>query len=243
MGKSNHNENKLEENLRLAKEAMIYAGRIIHKSCSREALDKSPQELVHDQKFQELNEDLKTLRNQQNKKISKFFSSKQPEDYGSENYCAWAKKFFNSVIHTAKHKSIGNCQEYAMLALEYCLKLPTQQVEAFYFANNSYFGYKKDHVFIVIGRDPTSDLKDIKTWGADAVVCDPWARKVYPATEKAMSENLQYISQVFNVESQLMQDTLIHFDPKKDALYRLCSLEMIQAKDFKDPAVTVDKKI
>jgi hypothetical protein len=37
------------------------------------------------------------------------------------------------------------------------------------------------HQFLVIGRAPDSDSNDITTWGVEAVICDPWADKAYPA--------------------------------------------------------------
>lgn len=39
------------------------------------------------------------------------------------------------------------------------------------------------HCLLVIGRKENSDPNDIETWGANAVMCDPWARKVYPASK------------------------------------------------------------
>lgn len=41
----------------------------------------------------------------------------------------------------------------------------------------------KDHECMVIGRSPDSDRSDITTWGESAVICDPWARLIYPAAE------------------------------------------------------------
>ena len=38
-----------------------------------------------------------------------------------------------------------------------------------------------DHAFVVIGREGTAHQPS--TWGDVAVVCDPWARKAYPAKE------------------------------------------------------------
>jgi hypothetical protein len=38
------------------------------------------------------------------------------------------------------------------------------------------------HNLIVIGRKKDSDPDDISTWGDEAVVCDPWALKIYPVS-------------------------------------------------------------
>ena len=40
-----------------------------------------------------------------------------------------------------------------------------------------------DHAMLVIGRAADSNPKDIKTWGDDAAICDPWAQLYYPVTE------------------------------------------------------------
>ena len=39
------------------------------------------------------------------------------------------------------------------------------------------------HCLLVIDRKAGSDPNDIETWGENAVMCDPWARKVYPASK------------------------------------------------------------
>lgn len=39
------------------------------------------------------------------------------------------------------------------------------------------------HNLVVIGREATSNPDDISTWGENAVVCDPWAEKVYLLSE------------------------------------------------------------
>lgn len=39
-----------------------------------------------------------------------------------------------------------------------------------------------DHCMVVVGRKADSDPDDISTWGENAVICDPWARKIYAAS-------------------------------------------------------------
>lgn len=39
------------------------------------------------------------------------------------------------------------------------------------------------HNVVIIGRSKASDPNDISTWGANAVVCDPWAEKTYLLSE------------------------------------------------------------
>lgn len=40
-----------------------------------------------------------------------------------------------------------------------------------------------NHQMLVIGRKADSDPENIETWGEDAVICDPWARKFYEASK------------------------------------------------------------
>jgi hypothetical protein len=40
-----------------------------------------------------------------------------------------------------------------------------------------------DHAFVVIGRAQGSDASNYKTWGGDAVVCDPWGDDAFPASD------------------------------------------------------------
>lgn len=40
-----------------------------------------------------------------------------------------------------------------------------------------------NHELVVIGRRKNSDPKDPRTWGDKAVLCDPWAEKMYPVTD------------------------------------------------------------
>lgn len=56
------------------------------------------------------------------------------------------------------------------------------------------------HNLLVVGRDPTSDPKDISTWGKKAFVCDPWANKVYPVSEFERMQKEDVTSGNYNKE-------------------------------------------
>lgn len=84
----------------------------------------------------------------------------------------------------AKAYQMGNCGEHARVALEYLRQTTTPRAEIIAdFAN--------DHAFVVIDRDPSSNLSDPTTWGGAAVVCDPWAREYFPASK--LKEKLAHI--------------------------------------------------
>ncbi|WP_157061459.1 hypothetical protein [Legionella cincinnatiensis] len=36
-----------------------------------------------------------------------------------------------------------------------------------------------DHAFVVLDRAAFSKIQDMSTWGPDAVICDPWAEKIF----------------------------------------------------------------
>ena len=40
-----------------------------------------------------------------------------------------------------------------------------------------------DHAFVVIGRTKGSRIDGYKTWGKEAVVCDPWDNKAFASKE------------------------------------------------------------
>jgi len=73
----------------------------------------------------------------------------------------------------------GLCGEYATFAVKKILEKYPQ-------ARNliEYVVFDKScHQLIVIGRDKKSSPCDPNTWGNDAVICDPWARKVYKVSD------------------------------------------------------------
>lgn len=80
---------------------------------------------------------------------------------------------------------VGNCSEYATLALRYIHKQSSIYAETMYIQDG-------DHAFVVIGRPIDTDINKPETWGEDAVVCDPWSDMVYPASE--IPEKLQCFS-------------------------------------------------
>ena len=69
---------------------------------------------------------------------------------------------------------------------------------------------------VVIGRDPGSSPLDMRTWGKNAIMCDPWADEVYPLSdvrkfqqpEKDVkvfigSEPKHYLSGNFSIEAEV----------------------------------------
>ena len=60
--------------------------------------------------------------------------------------------------------------------------------------------YNGHHEMVVIGRDKNSNPNDINTWGENAVICDPWARKFYEASrfhiEQEEGEKIPFVEDI-----------------------------------------------
>jgi hypothetical protein len=78
------------------------------------------------------------------------------------------------LVTTISKYSLGNCFEYSILALYYItLTHPHVQVELIDIDPG-------DHTCLVLERDARSDESDPLSWH-DALICDPWDDKFYPA--------------------------------------------------------------
>jgi len=110
--------------------------------------------------------------------------------YGASIVCVLATRSVNVTLQKgtvdsdifqmaakAEHVGCGNCGEQAALAFVHLHeRLRARPLD--FMARTD-----KDHAFVVIGRVSGSDAGDFHTWGKEAVVCDPWVGKAYPARE------------------------------------------------------------
>jgi len=116
--------------------------------------------------------------------------------------------YYESMISTTSKFSIGNCTELAIQALDYVL--------SHLFSSNIkinaevYLISGGDHVFLVLNRDPWSNPQDPKTWGENAVICDPWANKVFKASD--------YLSELKNFHRVNRKNSVEDFNPSKHVL-------------------------
>lgn len=85
---------------------------------------------------------------------------------------AWVR----SSAAIAEHVGCGNCGENAGVAFVYLYDRGVFPID-FMAATNH------DHAFVVIGRDEGGDETRPEGWGKDAVICDPWDGKCYPASD------------------------------------------------------------
>jgi hypothetical protein len=90
------------------------------------------------------------------------------------------KKAIITMVTTAvfiSHAKVGNCHEFTMIALNYLMKNHSEiNAEIFTVTQG-------DHVFVVIGGDHAEENLQQDYLGENAVICDPHAGEVYPASE------------------------------------------------------------
>jgi hypothetical protein len=103
-----------------------------------------------------------------------------PDSITSGNHTdGWIK----SVAAAASKAKCGNCAEQCAVAIVYLWGHSSDSVD--FMAFDPRF---LDHMFVVIGRARNSDESRISTWGADAVICNPWQPLVpgsYPNSSQA----------------------------------------------------------
>lgn len=90
---------------------------------------------------------------------------------------------------------IGNCGEKAAVAFSLLLEYPKEGLKKLMPLSRSIpmeivSLSGSDHTFLVLDRDPKSDLQDMSTWGPNAIILDPWMDSVVSVTEELQkSEN------------------------------------------------------
>lgn len=81
----------------------------------------------------------------------------------------------NKLADISQTLLLGDCGFFSSYALGYLRnKYPDLAIELVQL---------KVHTLLVFGREASSDIKDIKTWGKDALLYDPWANKSFPASQ------------------------------------------------------------
>lgn len=93
----------------------------------------------------------------------------------------WTSGGVQRLEQLALEKGCGNCTEKTAIAVMWLEAVGVRRLD--FMELNTHNNI--DHTFAVIGRVRASADSDPSTWGADAVVCDPWHDygKVYPAAD------------------------------------------------------------
>lgn len=121
------------------------------------------------------------------------------EDYVAMGYSSNMETRIWAISDDAKFRHVGNCMELAAIAFTYLYDEGIRPLDYMGFGNTPTY----DHAWLVIGRVDGSDLWDIRTWGDDAVWCDPWQLRdgrVY-STEALCRGAVVNLDQAFNLGS------------------------------------------
>lgn len=159
-------EISLEEALRIAHEAKDYARARIHKGSTQLENNSLSKEYID---F--LLDGVSDMRAAKTEFIDykKLYDPLEPDEAVSK---------YETSIETSDKYSLGNCEELAYQAFDYVLNKVTTLIRA-----EIYSIRKGDHVLLVLNRNQNSIPQDPRTWGDNAVICDPWSNKVFKASE------------------------------------------------------------
>ncbi|HHF0526988.1 TPA: hypothetical protein ACTUT5_003839 [Legionella anisa] len=161
----------LEQTRDYAEKAKTYArGKISGGSTHLENNTLPPAE------FERLNNFMEEVRHHKDQGVKKRLASSTLEDKH------WVR--FETTVEVSSESHFGSCHELAFQALDYILKANSEiNAEIFSIQRAASDIDSGDHEFLVLNRKQPSDPKRPETWGDDAVICDPWANKVYAAKE------------------------------------------------------------
>lgn len=218
--------------IKLSQEAIVYANKIASESFTKNMINQSNLTVQTNFAFTTLAHKF----NEMAKIRKKLLTASTPVEWDEspprrddKNYVVWANAWYQASIEASKKIGVGNCEALAFLALEFLSKkLPKNvPIEVVRCVNDQYTNIKKDHVFLVIGRDQSKDVDNIREWGATAIICDPWMKKSYPATVANMRNNLEYITDLYQSHEESYISALQKFNPETDKLRTLIDNSMI----------------
>ncbi|MHB1222363.1 MAG: ankyrin repeat domain-containing protein [Gammaproteobacteria bacterium] len=85
-------------------------------------------------------------------------------------------EFMENLAKNAVKHGVGNCGDLADLLVLLLREYHPENNLAIFYESVCIRG-RGDHAFLVINRDPASDIRDVDSWGPDAIICDPWFRE------------------------------------------------------------------
>lgn len=122
----------------------------------------------------------------QQEKNSKYSLSLEPAE---------RKKYLKACeIKASQTAMAGNCGEMCNSTMLFLFE--NKEILNFQHAEAISFVGALDHTFIVINREPKTNVSDYKSWNRDALILDPWLNRVMNMDEfeKFLQENFQMIS-------------------------------------------------
>lgn len=116
-----------------------------------------------------------------------------------------------------KNQKAGNCYEFAFYAKSLLNQIDDVKSEVFRVKSDA----GDSHLFLVLNRDPDTSPTDFNSWNADALVVDPYLKKVYlPQEMPAMLQSCMH-----DVEADEVH--YLPFNPEKHTLDNLATHELI----------------
>lgn len=218
--------------IKLSQEAIVYANKIASESFTKNMINQSNLTVQTNFAFTTLAHKFNEMAKIRKKLLTATTPvewDESPPRRDDKNYVVWANAWYQASIEASKKIGVGNCEALAFLALEFLSKkLPKNvPIEVVRCVNDQYTNIKKDHVFLVIGRDQSKDVNNIREWGTTAIICDPWMKKSYPATVANMRNNLEYITDLYQSHEESYVSALQKFNPETDKLRTLIDNSMI----------------
>jgi len=119
----------------------------------------------------------------------------------------FSQKNLLAIAKVAEECNVGTCLEMTAVAFKHSIQnKPKLRAEPFYLEGGN-------HVFLLLGRNPSSDPSSYKEWGKEAVICDTWSGKVFPASE--IESKLKNFVRESTTPEGISRTILESFDPKK----------------------------
>ena len=101
--------------------------------------------------------------------------------------------WFEKMAVISLSKKVGNCHEYAALIYSMFMEIPLKKEESvpieIILINSEESFPLFIHVFVLVNRDPLSDINHPNSWGKNAMIVDPWWEKVGSVNSYADSIN------------------------------------------------------
>lgn len=192
-------ENTLDYHLALAKEIIAYTQHVIKMGTTElsfnDVTDKSTRK--------ELKQKIRRLR--------ALYHADDPFSLEID----MALRLFERKVGMILSWQFGNCMEHVYLALDFLIN-ETKKTSGEIFRIEG-----GDHVFLVIGRKLRSRIDDPMTWGKTAVICDPWAKKAYPAHE--------YLEKL---RTYRWADGVNHTEPFDPTVHKIGMRSILDTSDF-----------
>ena len=77
-----------------------------------------------------------------------------------------------AISDVVKAHGVGNCGEQSIVAYRWLYDEKVKPIDLMGFSDIIGLGY--DHMWVIIGRNKDSKVGDLRSWGDEAVWCDPW---------------------------------------------------------------------